>query len=176
MPAEYEVLYEEDVFDAHVAEKIIHGKLSAERINPKREFFKVPLKKAVKAVFETCLEVNASMSQDASTRLLITITAGYKNKTLIQQIAERLSSHKGGEVSVWILYESEKAAALLRIGDEWDVHISPVLVNELKQLRGVSGVQWVSRDLDWLERYETENRKILGNSETLDNIDDEIPF
>ena len=146
VPSEFEVLFEEDVFDCHLAEKLIHQKLNDERINPKREFFQLPLKKAVKTVFETCLEVNKNMFQEASSRLLISVNES-RSKNLIQQMAETLSMHKGGEVGIYILYEGKEGRALIKIGEEWDVSLSPELINKLKKLKGVSYVLWASRDL-----------------------------
>ena len=48
VPLEFEVLYEEDVFDCIQAEKIIHKILRTERINAKREFFRLPLKRLLR--------------------------------------------------------------------------------------------------------------------------------
>jgi hypothetical protein len=170
VPSEFEVLYEEDVFDSVLAEKLVHNKLDSERVNPKREFFKLPLKKAVKVVFETCLEINARKSKEASTRILIVVSSVLTNKNLVQQMAEKLSIHKGGKVGVWMLYDAERANVLLKIGDEWDVSLSPELVNELKQLRGITSVLWASSDLDWLEKKKHENNSWPDHNE------DDIPF
>jgi hypothetical protein len=146
VPQDFEVLYEEDVFDSQLAEKLVHERLIGNRVNPKREFFQLPLKLAVKTVFETCLEVNAGALEDASTRIVI-ITNENRGKYLVQQLAEVLSSHKGGSVGVYMLMEFEKTRALFKIGDEWDVELSPQLVNDLRRLKGVSDVLWASRDL-----------------------------
>lgn len=150
VPSDFEVLYEEDVFDSVLAEKLVHKKLDAYRLNPKREFFSLPLKKAVKIVFETCLEINAKKSKDASTRILIVVSSPVSNN-MVQQMSDCLSVHKGGKVGVWMLIESENARAILQATDEFKVQLSPELINELKQIRCVESVLWVSRDLEWLE-------------------------
>ncbi|HEY3527004.1 MAG TPA: GIY-YIG nuclease family protein, partial [Nitrososphaeraceae archaeon] len=164
------VLYEEDVFDSALAEKLVHKKLNSDRLNPKREFFKLPLKRAVKVVFETCMEVNVEKSKEASTRILIVMSLDIANKNLAQLVTEKLSSHKGGRVGVWILAESKIAKTLIKIGDEWDVSLSPGLVNELKQLKGITSVLWTSSDLTWLKYRHTEK------SSWSDADDDDIPF
>lgn len=146
VPSEFEVLYEEDVFDTHTAEKLIHSKLKDQRVNVKREFFELPLKTAVKVVFETCLEVNRNCSREASTRILIAINEN--SETLVQQMTEIFSKFKGGNMSVHFLYESKNAKALLKAGKEWDVVLSPELINELKKLKGISYVFWTSRGFD----------------------------
>ena len=146
VPYEFEVLFEEDVLDSHLAERLIHEKLDDNRVNPKREFFQMPLKKAVKVVFETCLEVNKKLLREASTRIVIAVGPD-QSKNFVQQMAEVLSQHKGGKIGVYILIETEKAKLVLKIGEEWDVSLSPVLINELKRLRGVTDVLWASSAL-----------------------------
>ncbi len=44
------VAFEEFVSDCDVAEKIIHLVLQNYRVNPSREFFKIPLKKAIETI------------------------------------------------------------------------------------------------------------------------------
>jgi len=146
VPSQFEVLYEEDVFDSHLAESLIHSKLKDCRVNSKREFFEIPLKEAVKAVFETCIEVNDRFSKEISIRLLIAVND--HSKTLVQDMAEILSKFKGGSMKVHILYDSGNAKALLQIGEEWDVKLSPELINELKIIMGVSYVFWTSKGFD----------------------------
>lgn len=48
VPYEYEVIYEEEVIDCELAERIIHERLHLYRVNPRREFFLLPLKDAGK--------------------------------------------------------------------------------------------------------------------------------
>ncbi len=169
VPSEFEVLYEEDVFDSVLAEKLVHKKLNPERVNPKREFFRLPLKKAVKIVFQTCLEINSEKSKEASSRILIVMSSDIVNKNIVQQMTEKLYLCKGGKVGVWVLYESDDAKALIKISDEWGVTLSPELVNELKQLRGVTSVLWASSDLAWMKDKERETSK-------WSEYDDDVPF
>jgi hypothetical protein len=113
---------------------------------------------------------DARKSKEASTRILIVVSSVLTNKNLVQQMAEKLTIHKGGKVGVWMLYDAERANVLLKIGDEWDVSLSPELVNELKQLRGITSVLWASSDLDWLEKKKHENNSWPDHNE------DDIPF
>lgn len=146
VPYEFEVLYEEDVLDSKLAEKVIHEKLSGERINPHREFFRVPLKKAVKAVFETCLQVNKRAAKAATARIVIVVSPAH-SKTLVQQMAEVLTMHKAGKIEVYILYQSKNAEALIKIGEEWNTRLSAELINNLRGLKGVKDVLWTSKDM-----------------------------
>ena len=57
VPGEYIVAYEEHVLDCHTAEELIHSRLAKFRINNQREFFRVPLKVAVKVMHEVALEI-----------------------------------------------------------------------------------------------------------------------
>ena len=146
VPHEFEVLYEEDVLDSKLAEKLVHEKLAGERVNPKREFFKLPLKRAVRVVFETCLQVNRRASKDVSTRIIV-IVGPSCSKTFVQQMAEVLTRHKGEKVKVFVLYVGKMAEALLQLGDQWNTRVSAELINDLRMLRGVKDVLWISKDL-----------------------------
>jgi hypothetical protein len=50
------VVYDERVCDCAAVEKRLHERFSHTRVNPKREFFRVPLKEAVKALQEVAAE------------------------------------------------------------------------------------------------------------------------
>ena len=152
VPYEFEVLYEEDVFDSNLAEKVVHEKLSRERINPHREFFRMPLKKAVKVVFETCLQVNRHAAKAATTRVIIVVSPAH-GKMLVQQMAEVLSKHKGGKVEVYILYQGKNADALIKIGDERNTRLSAELVNNLRKFKGVKDVLWASKDMRAVDQH-----------------------
>lgn len=146
VPYDFEVLYEEDVLDSNLAEKVVHEKLIGERINPRREFFRVPLKRAVRAVFETCLQVNKHAAKAATTRIVIVVGPAY-SKTLVQQMAEVLSNHKAGKIEVYILYQGKNAKALIRIGEEWNARLSAELINNLRRIKGIKDVLWASKDM-----------------------------
>jgi hypothetical protein len=75
VPEPFEVLYEEHVADCELAERLIHRELSAHRVHPKREFFDVPLKLAVGAVFRSCLRVNQHLLRENS-RIAIVLKYG----------------------------------------------------------------------------------------------------
>lgn len=57
VPGEYIVAYEEHVLDSEAAEAVIHSRLATYRINNQREFFRLPLKHAVKVMHEVALEI-----------------------------------------------------------------------------------------------------------------------
>ena len=151
VPAEFEVLFEEDVFDSHLAENLVHSKLKEKRVTPNREFFQLPLKVAVKTVFETCAEINDDSLRKASSRLLIVVDKN-NNKNTIKHMAEALSKYKKGKVNVYVLYEGNNATALIKINGEWDISLSPALINELKTIKGISSVQWMSCDLEEFDK------------------------
>lgn len=57
LPAEFVVAYEKKVDDIDLVERLIHKKLDRKRFNKKREFFIMPLKKAIKAIEEVMTEL-----------------------------------------------------------------------------------------------------------------------
>lgn len=57
VPGEFVVAYEEHVKDCTLAESEIHKRLSAYRVTDRREFFRLPLKDAVRVVSEVAREV-----------------------------------------------------------------------------------------------------------------------
>lgn len=148
VPYDFEVMYEEDVFDSHLAEKIIHKKLDNERVNNKREFFLLPLKNAVKMVFEICMEVNSEMLESASDHILLAITLDKNQKNFIKNLKVALSNNLNGTVNVVILYETQAAAAMVTLGDEWRVNLTPELINQLKALKSIKYVTWKATEND----------------------------
>jgi hypothetical protein len=54
VPDEFEIIYDEIVSDVDGAEAAIHRQLAAMRINKRREFFRVDIRTAVKAVQQVC--------------------------------------------------------------------------------------------------------------------------
>lgn len=159
VPLEFEVLYEEDVFDCIQAEKIIHKILRTERINAKREFFRLPLKKAVKTVFETCLRVNKNSKKEAGTRIVIAIdrSLGMKN---LHKIKESIVDHKGRKIEVYFLIDVKSGKrVLIQTGEDLNIVLSPELINALKNIRGVKDVFWISRDLEQIADFEAMGKK-----------------
>ena len=162
VPVEFEVLYEEDVFDCVQAEKIIHKILQNDRINVNREFFRLPLKKAVKVVFEVCLKVNKSSKKEAGTRIVIVMgLLGSISEKKMRMIKEIISNHKGIKTAVHLLFNtSTEKQVIIQVGEDLNVALSPALINSLKNIRGVKDVFWISRDLKQIADFEaTEKMK-----------------
>ena len=68
VPLNFYVAFEEFVSDCDVAEKIIHLVLQNYRVNPSREFFKIPLKKAIETISKAAslIELNIASEADES--------------------------------------------------------------------------------------------------------------
>ncbi len=60
MPIAYYVVCEEFVSDCEIVERRLHQMFSACRVNPKREFFRVPVKEAVRALHQVAAEFKES--------------------------------------------------------------------------------------------------------------------
>ena len=69
VPTAFLVVYEEHVSDCKAAEKRVHEKLEYSRVNRKREFFRVPVKVAVKAVQETALQFTLAETSSSAPAL-----------------------------------------------------------------------------------------------------------
>ena len=119
VPVDFEVVYEEDVFDCDLAEKIVHEKLNDNRINPRREFFQLPLNQAVKVVFETCLRVNERYKKEQLHRLVIVIDHARMPHSIVSDLADCLRNHLGDENSVYLVYEGSESRALVKLSDSW---------------------------------------------------------
>ncbi len=127
VPYPYEVLYEEDVVDYELAEKLIHEKLDSYRVNPRREFFQLPLKVAVKAVFETCLSINKPILSEAS-RLVI-----FLNTSAAIELRDLIEPFRGGETAVYLIFENSNARSELALGESWMLNCTAELIVQLKQ-------------------------------------------
>ena len=121
-------MYEEDVADCAVAEKLIHDALEHYRVNPNREFFQLPIKEAVRTVFEVCLRVNSTLIKEKS-RLAIWMNQG--NRESATELKELLSPLKGGDTSVYLMYRNESAEMHIRLSDSYLIQCSPALLSEL---------------------------------------------
>lgn len=68
VPLNFYVAFEEFVSDCDVAERIIHLVLQNYRVNPSREFFKMPLKKAIETISKAAslIELNIVSGSDES--------------------------------------------------------------------------------------------------------------
>ena len=154
VPFEYEVLYEEDVLDSHLAEKLIHEKLTEKRINKKREFFNIPLKKAVKTVFEVCLEVNKKLLNQDSSRLYILVDEKCTQKGAPEELSSILGKHKGGDTEVFIEHKQGDVTAIITLGNDNLVTLSAELINELKNSKKFNDIIWASSELEKYPKYE----------------------
>lgn len=66
VPVAYQVVYEEHVSDCRAVEQRLHQIFVAYRINPNREFFRIPLKEAIRALQQVASEFKVSGTQRAS--------------------------------------------------------------------------------------------------------------
>lgn len=135
VPWGFEVIYEESVLDSLAAERLVHNRLSAYRVNQKREFFKLPLKDAVRVVFEVCMEVNGEFSNLAE-RIAICVTYGFDS----QQFRKILTPFVGGSTMVTLIYTNETARVPITLPDAWRVSITPTFLLAIRDLVGVSEV------------------------------------
>ncbi|MEV4993318.1 GIY-YIG nuclease family protein [Streptomyces niveus] len=65
VPEEYEVIYDQVVSDASAAEKQIHSLLRSHRVNPKREFFRISIREAIRHVQESCARYPVNEAREA---------------------------------------------------------------------------------------------------------------
>lgn len=146
VPYDFEVLYEEDVDDCDLAETIIHERLKSFRINPKREFFELPLKEAVKTVFHACLELNRRLHGNLETRIVVGVRHSVVTSSLLRNFKSIIEEYKGGDVGVYILYKTDNAEALILLGPEWKIFVRPGLLGKLNAIKGVEQVEFITED------------------------------
>ena len=125
----FEVLYEEAVINCVLAENLIHHQLSDFRINRNREFFDVPLKTAVKAVFETCLTVNRSTLSENSRLVLIC----ENKKADMESLRAILLGAKTGTTRIRLILRRINAIAELDLGDATLVSCTPELLSQISR-------------------------------------------
>ncbi len=70
VPQPFTVAVAYTVADCQKAEKMIHARLNAYRVNKKREFFRSPMRVAEQVVLECCAAVNSALGMDAPERTL----------------------------------------------------------------------------------------------------------
>jgi len=133
----FEVLYEEAVADCERAEQIVHGRLSEWRVNESREFFNVPLKDAVRAVFEACLEVNEPFLRERS-RLAIWIEPGVSLGT---ELAKILNLATPGTTAVRLVLNGPNAVAEIHLSNKLLVACTPEFLANLQRQKWVKDVQ-----------------------------------
>ena len=62
----FQVLFEENVVDIDSAEHLVHEQLAAYRLEPNREFFRLPYKIAIRTVFDVCTEINKNLAAEVT--------------------------------------------------------------------------------------------------------------
>jgi DNA polymerase-3 subunit alpha len=68
-------------------------------------------------------------------------TASKAEPMLLAKLAEVLQEFKGGQCPLELNYQSSEARAILRLGDEWRLHVSDVLITKLRTLFGQDKVE-----------------------------------
>jgi hypothetical protein len=142
VPYPFEVFYEESVVDCVLAEKLVHERLAEYRQNPRREFFKVPLKIAIKAVFEVCMHVNRALITEDS-RLVAAVRS---DSETVGDLRDLLTRYSGGPTRFSLLYTSEQRRALLVLGEQWMIRCTPELIDELQKESWVDSLTFIQRD------------------------------
>lgn len=130
VPFQFEVLYEEDVADCALAERLIHRELEQYRVQRRREFFQLPLKLAVRTVFEVCLRVNQSLIKEHS-RLAIWLNDAAPSYA--HKLKDFLLPIRGGDSSVYVIFKNAKAECHLKLSDSYLVHCTPEVLTKLRQ-------------------------------------------
>jgi T5orf172 domain len=121
--APFEVLYEEEVADCELAERLIHKQLAEHRVHRDSEFFKVPLKVAVDAVFRTCLRVNKHLLKDNS-RLAIY----FEKDCSTNSVFDLLRPYFGGNTAIRIIIQRSNVNAEIQLGEDAMIKCTPELL------------------------------------------------
>lgn len=129
-PYQFEVLYEEAVADCALAERLIHRELEQYRVHRRREFFQLPLKLAVRTVFQVCLRVNQSLIKERS-RLAIWLKD--TESSYVHKLKGFLTPIRGGDSSVYVIFKNAKAECHLQLNDAYLVHCTPEVLTRLRQ-------------------------------------------
>ena len=141
VPTRFEVLYEEHVVDCALAEKLIHKQLADFRLRQEREFFEVPLKLAVRAVFEACLRVNEHLLQEDS-RLALYIDGGLPKEAMLTEL---VPSDSAGKTRLRLILSRRDSHAELDLGDGYLVQCTPELVAKLQRQPWIKEVVFYAR-------------------------------
>jgi T5orf172 domain len=160
VPGAFEVLYEEDVFDVDLAETLAHHALDGFRANPRREFFRLPLKIAVREVATICRDLERMQKGYADPRVVIFM--GDADARKLKQLVE---PYRGGNTKITIVYSNKNAVAEFDMGDDWRLHLSTALIRDLQKWLGCPGIMWIWDDKDKTRREPQEV-----------DLEDEIPF
>ena len=161
VPGAFEVLYEEDVFDVDLAETLAHHALDRFRANPRREFFRLPLKIAVREVTTICRDLERMRKGHADPRVVLFMNGAADARNLKQM----LEPYRGGNTKITIAMSNGNATAEFDLGDDWRLHLSTELIRDLTKWLGCPGTMWI-----WDEKEKTRREP-----QEID-LEDEIPF
>ncbi len=148
VPHGFEVMFEEDVSDCTLAETLVHQKLSKYRINPRREFFRLPLKNAIRVVFTVCIEMNKEPAGGLEQRLVLYVTEAALKQKVLEKLRSMINrAHGGGNVVVHIFIGFEDGPGVqLRLADGFKVIVTPALLQNIKKLPGVEDLDLIVRE------------------------------
>ena len=139
VPGPFEVLYEEDVFNVDLAEKLAHESLDTYRTTPNREFFQLPLKIAVREVATIAWNMERIQKGYADPRIVILMN-GHVDATNVKRLIE---PYRGGDTYVSVFYSNGNAAAVFDLGDNWRIKFSVAFIRDLKKYCKGLGMAWV---------------------------------
>jgi hypothetical protein len=141
VPIQFEVLFEDDVLDVKMAEKKIHQRLEKYRVNPKREFFKLPLKLAVKTVFDVCFEVNNEIANGVAEKIGIIINSPVTEEQL-KNLKSILEANQGPKIKVYLLLQNTRSTTVISLPDTSNISISAGMISKIKEIPFVKEVIW----------------------------------
>lgn len=128
--------------DVDAAERLIHGKLSGYRVNPRREFFLVPLKLAVNAVFETCVQINADIYGKADARIALFIKKKHVTTSRMLQLSYRIRMAPKGSAGIYLILEFEDRSVTIK-SNNIGISLNAAYLNSLREIPGVADVMIV---------------------------------
>jgi hypothetical protein len=148
VPLGYEVLYEDDVLDCVLAEQLVHKYLEEKRINPKREFFDVPLKEVVRIVLKTCLKVDYAITSQAGGKLWLFINVSSMGVGRLDELKSILKRHPG-QTPVYLGLDTKNYKSVqILVGKELYVTFSAGLINDLQAVTEIHDIEWNSQEVD----------------------------
>lgn len=136
VPEKFEVLYEEDVVNCKKAEKIIHNELKKYRVSANKEFFSLPLKLAVKAVFSICSQINDEQLK----KIIIVVNSGQLSPRDLSKIKKILEGNPGEVELEMNLVFQHKGELSLSFAGNFKVKFSEKLITNLSAVDCVEEV------------------------------------
>ncbi len=138
VPVPFEVMYEEEVVDADLAERLIHASLDRYRVNDRREFFRLPMKIAVREVFTTAMKLQYLGTGRVHPRIAISVTQ--PNSAVL--LAKALRPFRPGTAAVTVFYSSETGVTgAVELSRDWRVDLCPELITSVRKL-GPGSLMW----------------------------------